>query len=409
MRAGRVGTLRRVLGRAPASRRLVISYLFPPAAETSGLVVAKRIHSWGLPVDVIANEAPAGREPDPGAVTVAGPTVGHVVRLKGRRNKLADWQNVERFASRGLRKIRALEAEGRRYGSVYSRSMMPSSHVLAALYKLEHREVPWIAEFSDPLVLDTRGDRRRAPAEGEIADRLRAALREAGVEPPGVDEMFELVEALVYAFADEIVFTNENQRDLMLGLVPHEELRARAARHAIVAAHPAPAPELYVATPVSTGFDGDVVNIGYFGVFYGVRSAAALLAPWTRLDAGERASVRLHLYVPKPDAVREQVSAMGLGDCVEVHPFVPYLEFLNITTQLDWLVVADSAARDHHGANPYLPSKLSDYLGSGTPVWGIVEEGSPMDRIRGLTTTPLGDDEAALALLRRIVRDHVPR
>src|SRR5690554_5832437 len=95
MRAGRVGTLRRVLGRAPASRRLVISYLFPPAAETSGLVVAKRIHSWGLPVDVIASEAPAGREPDPGAVTVAGPTVGHVVRLKGRRNKLADWQNVE--------------------------------------------------------------------------------------------------------------------------------------------------------------------------------------------------------------------------------------------------------------------------------------------------------------------------
>src|SRR5690606_26551924 len=139
--------LRRVL-RGSSGRHLVISYLYPPAAETSGIVVAKRIRAWGREVDVIANEAPAGRKPDPRSTEVAGDLVHEVVRLKGRENRLTDWHNIERFAARGLRRIQERERRVGGYRSVYSRSMMPASHVLAALYKIEHSKVPWTAEFS---------------------------------------------------------------------------------------------------------------------------------------------------------------------------------------------------------------------------------------------------------------------
>jgi len=325
------------------------------------------------------------------------------VRLKGRENRLTDWANVERFCAEGQREIRAREARRGRYLSVYSRSMMPASHVLAALYKASHPKTPWTAEFSDPLLVDTRGERRTAPAEGDAADTLRDELDRRGFAAPGVGEMFELVEAAVYAMADTIIFTNELQRDLMLDHVASPELRERARRIAVVSPHPQPDPELYFAAPVEAGFFPDVVNVGYFGVFFGIRSIASLVSPLAALDESERARVRLYLYVPKPVPVRRQVAELGLDDCVEVAGFVPYLEFLNLATQFDWLVVADSAATEHHGVNPYLPSKLSDYLGSGTPVWAMVEAGSPMSRWPGITTTPVGDVEAATEQLRQMI------
>lgn len=384
----------------------MISYLFPPAAETSGLVVAKRIRDWGRPVDLIASEPPRGRTPDQGALAVAGDTLREMVQIRGDHQGLTDWARVEEFTRHGLERIQALEKKSGRYRSVYSRSMMPASHVLAAAYKLSHPKTPWSAEFSDPLVLDTRGQRRRGVATGPAADRLRAALQERGVAAPDAGEMFELVETLVYALADEIVFTNDNQRQLMLKGITDPKLRERARELSAVAPHPEPARELYSASHVDAAFDPDVINVGYFGVFYGIRTAAALLEPWTRLERAERAQLRLHLYVPKPKAVRLQVLELGLEDCVQVHRFVPYLDFLSIATQLDWLVVADAEASEVFGVNPYVPSKLADYRGSGTPVWAMVEPGSPMSKIEGLTTTRLGDDAAAAEHLRGLISEH---
>ena len=39
----------------------------------------------------------------------------------------------------------------------------------------------------------------------------------------------------------------------------------------------------------------------------------------------------------------------------------------------------DAVVTEYMGVNPYLPSKLSDYLGSDTPIWAIVEKGSSLD------------------------------
>ncbi len=38
--------------------------------------------------------------------------------------------------------------------------MLPGSHVLAALVKLQWPETRWIAEYSDPMVRDANGERR---------------------------------------------------------------------------------------------------------------------------------------------------------------------------------------------------------------------------------------------------------
>jgi hypothetical protein len=44
------------------------------------------------------------------------------------------------------------------------------------------------------------------------------------------------------------------------------------------------------------------------------------------------------------------------------------------------LVVNDAATGGAHRINPCVPSNLSDYQGSGPPIWAIVEEGSVLSR-----------------------------
>ena len=86
------------------------------------------------------------------------------------------------------------------------------------------------------------------------------------------------------------------------------------------------------------------------------------------------------------------------------------LEFLNLTTRFDVLVVNDAETTAHHRVNPYLPSKLADYVGSGTPVWAICEDGSELSEMEGIAyKSRLGDIDATLACLRRLLRQHEGR
>src|SRR5690606_34484315 len=111
-----------------------------------------------------------------------------------------------------------------------------------------------------------------------------------------------------YAIADSIIFTNENQRDLMLAHIESPALRTRARQVAVVRAHPQPDPALYSAAPIEVELDPQILNVGYFGVFFGIRSVQSLVAPVVALDPGDRELMRLHLYVAKPAAVRRQVA-----------------------------------------------------------------------------------------------------
>ena len=53
--------------------------------------------------------------------------------------------------------------------------------------------------------------------------------------------------------------------------------------------------------------------------------------------------------------------------------------------------------------NPYLPSKISDYRGSGTPIWSIVEPGSVLSTLTTAYRSTLGDAEGALRVIREII------
>lgn len=68
----------------------------------------------------------------------------------------------------------------------------------------------------------------------------------------------------------------------------------------------------------------------------------------------------------------------------------------------DYLLVNDAETKGIKPLNPYLPSKVSDYLGANVPFWALVEAGSPLSGMslpNGSKVTALGNMEGYIKAL----------
>ncbi len=395
----------------PSARRLAVVYSFPPYADSSAVSAAKRVRQRGEPVDVIQNELDRLRPRDQTLERVVDGLV-HRRRVIDTRAMFSAWSSIEGFCDRGLRTALRWEADdsGGPYESMYSRANFIASHFLAARYKMVRPQVRWEAEFSDPLWHDAQGRVRSGnpTQEGELLDSFREALTEAGVDPPDSDNVYLWCEYLAYALADTLVFTNDAQRDYMLGLCPDRALAERAPARAVISGHPTLPASYYELVEPDYPLAPGKVHIGYFGNFSPTRTTAALLEALAGLDAPDRDRLVLNVFTSAPKELVKEVRARGLDSTVVVGPFADYLDFLALTRRMDVLLALDTATPPNAGANPFLVSKWSDYAGSGTPVWGVVAQGSPLDARPLAHRTPLNDVTAAQRVLRELAHGAGP-
>ncbi|MEV0157017.1 glycosyltransferase [Micromonospora sp. NPDC050686] len=389
-------------------RGLVIAYAFPPYADTSGVVMGKRVRMMGRTADVIYNAMDRIRPTDESLTRISGPFINRKAALP-TPSYFSDFGSMEKFALAGLKQIAEWQdARKVPYPWMYSRAHFAHSHFLAAAYKLANPDVKWTAEFSDPLSRDISDQERGTPIkEGELLDRLRTGLTELGLPVPDTTNCFIWTEEVAYALADEIIFTNENQMEYMLSYCSNPELAEIARKKAVVSPHPTLSPNFYSMTETDYPLEPGVAHIAYFGNFYATRGLDDVLAGIAAQDSWTRAHLRMHVFTTKPEELQKRAAELGISDAVRVGPYAQYLGFLNLTTKFDCLLVNDAITGDSHAQNPYLPSKWSDYKGSGSPVWGLVEAGSPLSRQPLHFQSPVGDVAAAAEVLARIVRDKV--
>lgn len=383
---------------------LVISYCFPPYVDTAAVVAAKRVRQRGEVVDVIFNAMDRLRHTEMSTRRIADPFISREAAIPSP-SAFASWDSIESFRELGIAQIEAWEEQQGCYRTVYSRAQFAASHFAAAEYKLNRPAVRWTAEFSDPLSRDVQGKERGAPAEdGPFLSRLRAGFRERGVEPPASDNTFVWCEWAAYVLADEVLFTNVNQREYMLGLCP-EAVADMVRAKSVIAPHPTLPASFYSMQQPEYLIPPDRVNIAYFGNFYATRGLDDLLVAIAGLAAGHREKVCLHVFTTTPDDLRRRGAELDLDRQLRVGPYFGFLDFLNLTTRFDCLLVND-AITDSQMCNPFLPSKWSDYRGSGTPVWGLVEEGSPLSAEPVTYTSPVGDAAAARQVLLDLIAAH---
>ncbi len=382
------------------SDTLIISYCYAPYADTSGIVMSKRINAMAKPVDVISNKMTNVRSIDLSLNQIAQEYLGKHIELNAPQ-AFANWGAIEKFAELVVKQVGELISQRPLYENFYSRAMWPASNFAAALLKMKYPTIKWTAEFSDPLLMDVTGNKRQD--EMPIEWLYKHGLITVGEfnEP---QKLFYWCERLVYLYADHIIFTNENQRDYMLSYAD-EELKERIEKISEISPQPTLSEKYYNLSSVKLEKNEELIYIAYFGSFYVNRGFENFFKAWQELEFDARKKLRLYVYTQQSadDVLRDAPNE--LKDFIIIQPYVGYFDFLALTKQFDVLLVMDAQTKGLKMNNPYLPSKLSDYLGSGTNILALVEENSPMHKDQFLQDTAvlLNDQTQIRVFLETII------
>lgn len=359
------------------TERLVISYCFAPYADTSAIVMSKRINQMDSPVDIISNSMSNVRTKDISLNKIAYSNIGRHIELNAPQ-AFANWNAIAKFSEMVVREIGNIISQRAMYKEVYSRAMWPASHFAAALVKQKYPQIKWVAEFSDPLLMDVTAKERyeKLSLEWLYSHGFIESIDDITMN----DNTFYWCEYLAYEYADSIIFTNENQRDYMLSYAD-ENLQNKILEKSKIIPQPTLPASYYDVSKIILEKDTDITYMAYFGSFYVNRGFDALFQAWKDLDNSQRKKLRLYVYTQQS---REQViegAPEELKEFIIVQPYVGYFDFLALTKQFDILVVMDAQTKGLKLNNPYLPSKISDYLGSGSKILALVEKNSPMSRM----------------------------
>ena len=74
------------------------------------------------------------------------------------------------------------------------------------------------------------------------------------------------------------------------------------------------------------------------------------------------------------------------------------------------MICTDTKTDKHYPYNPYLPSKVSDYLGSQVDVWGIYEKNSPINKMDEIKYKSDMDNLKSIEeTLKHIIQDKINR
>lgn len=385
--------------------RLAICYNFPPSSDASSVVAAKRLLEDDRQWNVVCNAMDPVRTLDP---DLHMRTLSAVSRQFTVRDAplFGSWQGVRNFCVNGMDGIREIEAEHGPQRHLYSRSMWPASHFLAAYYKLRSSHyVEWTAEFSDPLRSDVQGRQREGNVEDcEISRFFEQALIERGLHPAS-RSLFAWAEYLPFVCADTILFTNPHQMTFMLEGLESHELRELVKLKAVVRPHPTPPHEWYSLKPGVIS-STRTAKFAYFGTFYANRGLDIIGEALSALSPEELGRVVVDIYGTLDPAARSTMAPLLASGAVREMKPLPYLDFLGVAGKYSCLIVNDVASSiSGHDINPYLPSKLSDYSGTGTRIWGIVEPGSVLSRANLSFRTRIGNVGQAISVVRHVLHE----
>ena len=350
-------------------RELIISYAFSPTNTTTSNVVAKRILSEKKNIDVICGSLDEIQKD----FTLEKVVLEYIVnKFSVKSNFSTDWNNILNFVNDGMKLIND-------YEKIYSRANFSHSHFLALEYKLKNPDTYWRAEFSDPLIY-TFGNRHLS---GKLEDkkyinRINKILKEKNLELiSSENDINTICEYLTFIFADEIIFTNESQKDVMIDTLP---FKIDINEKYIISPHPTLDEKYYYIKKSDYQIDDEYINFAYFGVIFSNRSFEDFINAFDNINDEFKDKIRLHLFTPNK-TLFEQLLSEELLEKTIFNENVDYLEFLNLSMKFDVLVVEDSFTKGDFIKNPYLPSKLSDYNGSNTSIWAICEENSEMSKL----------------------------
>ena len=247
------------------------------------------------------------------------------------------------------------------------------SHLCGKAIKKKHHEVIWYASFSDPF---KNSPYKKADLEG------RSIFYKFVYSVGGFVLYNSKFEEAAVLNADKLIFICEEQMEYTLGQYKNtEELKKKAI---IMPLTYIPEWQMYSSLiNDKKSISNKPLQAVHLGRLYGLRKINTFLEALKELkeeDEDLSKKIVFHQYseIQAPDV--KKIKEYDLEDVFILHKTVSYDKSVEVMKESDILVLFDTLMSDKP-VQPYLPSKIVEYLLLRKPILGICDKNSPSYRI----------------------------
>lgn len=266
------------------------------------------------------------------------------------------------------------EFEKGSYKYLYTSIVPGVSHLCGKKIKEKHPEVIWYASFSDPF---KNSPYKKADLEG------RSIFYKFIYSVGGWALYNNRYEEAAIENADKLIFICEEQRDYTLSQYPKLDKNELLKKSIVMPLTYIPSWNMYKNIIDAPKVNNKVKQAVHLGRLYGLRKIDSFLEALKELkqeDSNIENKIVFHQYseIQEPDV--RKIKEYGLDKLFVLHDKVSYDESINVMKNADILVLFDSLMPNSK-VQPYLPSKIVEYLLLKKPILGICDSNSPSYRI----------------------------
>lgn len=344
-------------------RILVITWFYPPVNSSEGLVTYKLLNNSKYEYDVFTQKNSASW------------SYGNKDNLENNSNINTIFAKSDNLKDWIKETINFFEENKDKYDIVMTRSMPPESHLIGIKIKKIKPSIKWIASFGDPIANNPYVSLVKKMDNTRFLVRLKkypkTLLRE--LHRKYISE--NPIENKTIKYSDIVIFNSEEQKKYMLG---------NKKKKSIVLAH-SYYDKLY---PKDVKKDNKKIIISYIGHLDQIRTPRLLFEAINELKSENNELYKKleidfygNLYVNDKLYIFDN----ELYDVIKYKKQVSYLESLKIMKNSDYLLHIDANLSLVSNENIFFAAKLSDYIGSKTPIIGITMlEGASANILRDI-------------------------
>lgn len=356
---------------------LVIPGSFVPANDTVTLLTYKRLKHLNIPIDVLALKRKEDigikkeleKDKDFNKFNIEYTTeyenticINHPIRLP------LGLINMYRYIRKSLKKYNQ-----EKYKYIFTSSVPGISHICGNAIKKRNNDVIWYASFSDPI--------KGSPYKKDPNLEKRSIFYRIAFNVGSFVYMNNKYEEVAIKNADKLIFICKEQRDFTLGQYPNsDELKKKSIILPLCYIDDWKMYKDLIGYEKQATYPKQAVHLGRL---YGLRTIDTFLEALKELKDGDvslKDKIVFHQYseIQKEDVA--YIKENNLADVFVVHDKVNYDKAIDIMKNADILVLFDTIMPNAK-VQPYLPSKIVEYLLLKKDILGICCDNSPSYRI----------------------------
>ena len=267
-----------------------------------------------------------------------------------------------------------IEFEKKDYKYLFTSIVPGISHICGNKIKKKHPEVIWYASFSDPF--------KNSPYKNADLDN-RSIFYKIAYKVGAWALYNNKYEEVAVKNADKLVFICEEQRDYTISQYPKLNREELLKKSIVMPLTYIPSWDMYKNLLENSSRNNTPKQAVHLGRLYGLRKIDSFLDTLKELkeeDDKIEDKIIFHQYseIQTPDI--KKIKEYGLEKLFVLHDKVSYDESTRIMKEADVLVLFDTLMPKEK-VQPYLPSKIVEYLMLGKPILGICDSNSPSYRI----------------------------